>query len=73
MSQPSESAEAINHRGLQKRAKGDLDGALADYSRAIELKPDLAAAWTYRAAIRRENGDLPGALADRNTSLELNP
>ena len=43
-----ESAEAINNRGNQKRIRGDLDGALADFSLALELKPGLAAAYCNR-------------------------
>src|ERR1700677_1241877 len=39
-----QSAEDFNDRGERKLAKGDLEGALADFNRAIELKPDLAAA-----------------------------
>ena len=30
------------NRSLAKKAKGDLDGASADHSKAIELNPDLA-------------------------------
>ena len=33
---------AINNRGYVLQQKGDLDGALADYERAIALNPDDA-------------------------------
>jgi hypothetical protein len=33
------------NRGNAKRAKGDWEGALTDYNRVIELKPDLATAY----------------------------
>jgi len=56
-----------------KRARGDLDGALADYNRAIELKPDMAAAYNNRAEIKRAKADLEGALADFSRPLNLNP
>jgi len=32
-----DSAEGYYNRGIAKRAKGDLDGAIADYSKAIEF------------------------------------
>jgi len=46
-----ETAEAYNNRGDAKRVKGDLKGALADFDKAIELKPDLAAAYNNRALL----------------------
>ena len=33
---------AFNNRGIARRAKGDLEGALQDYNEAIRLKPDYA-------------------------------
>lgn len=38
-------AEAYSNRGVVKAALGDLDGAIADYNRAVALKPDLGAAF----------------------------
>jgi hypothetical protein len=38
--QQPETAEAINNRGEAKRKQGDLDGALADFNKIIEMKPD---------------------------------
>jgi hypothetical protein len=32
----------VKHASYVKKAKGDSNGALADYNKAIELKPDLA-------------------------------
>jgi TPR repeat len=44
--------QAICHnRGATKQAKGDLDGAIADYSKAIELKPDFAEAYKSRQSL----------------------
>src|SRR5271165_2914688 len=41
-------AAAYYNRGNAKRAKGDSDGAITDYSKAIELKPDFAEAYSNR-------------------------
>jgi len=39
-----DSAESYNNRGEAKLAKGDLEGAMADFAKAITLNPDLMAA-----------------------------
>src|SRR5271170_6283914 len=51
------------HRNL---AKGDLDGALADYNHAIELDPKNAVAYDDRGLLKQNKGDNDGALADYN-------
>jgi tetratricopeptide (TPR) repeat protein len=40
--QTSAAADDYNSRGLVKEAKGDHDGAIADYNRALELAAKLA-------------------------------
>ena len=66
-------AEAYYNRGIAKRAKGDLDGAIADYTKAIELKPDYAVAYSNRGAAKQAKGDLDGAIADFTKAIELKP
>ncbi|MBI3726218.1 tetratricopeptide repeat protein [bacterium] len=63
----------LNNRGLAFSRKGDLDAAIADFTRAIESVPGHALAWSDRARSRCEKGDLEGALADVNKALELDP
>src|ERR1044072_2059055 len=38
----------IIHRGGRAKGKGDLDGALADFSKMIDLTPENAKAWNSR-------------------------
>jgi tetratricopeptide (TPR) repeat protein len=66
-----ESADDYRDRGKAKSAKGDLDGALADFDKAIELKPDSASAYNDRGRIKRTKKDFDGALADFNRAIEL--
>ncbi|MBI3724344.1 tetratricopeptide repeat protein, partial [bacterium] len=74
-----------NERGLVRRGKGDVEGAISDYGKAIELDPlsDLTRALELdprytRALINRGNarqkkGDFEGAVADYGKALELDP
>jgi len=64
---------AYNNRGIARAEQKDLAGALADYDRAIELKPDYATAYNNRGLARAEQKDLAGALADYDRAIELFP
>jgi tetratricopeptide (TPR) repeat protein len=59
--------------GNVKAHKGDLDGAIADYTKAIKFKPDYAKAYNNRGLAKNYKGDLDGALADYNKAIKLNP
>jgi tetratricopeptide (TPR) repeat protein len=58
------SAEDYNNRGEARLAKDDLDGALADFKRAIELNPDLVAAHDNCGRVEHAKNDRDKALAD---------
>ena len=59
--------------GKAKFDEGDYRGAIADYSRAIELNPDYANAYYNRGIAKSKLGDHDGAEADRNRAAELDP
>ena len=63
----------ISARGNAREAKGDLDGAIAEYTRAIELDPRYADAYLNRANTQADKGDMGHAIADYNRALEINP
>jgi tetratricopeptide (TPR) repeat protein len=50
-----------------------LDGAIADFSHAIELDPKDAIAYSNRAHAKRLKKDAAGALADCTRAIELDP
>lgn len=64
-----------NNRAILRADLGDLAGALADYTRALELAPeqDCCAILYNRGKLRRDAGDLAGALADLDAALALQP
>jgi tetratricopeptide (TPR) repeat protein len=64
---------AYTVRGLNRSILGDLNGALADYSRAIELRPHYANTYKERAAIKEKLGDRAGAIADYTQAISLKP
>jgi len=73
MNQQPETAESYNNRGLAKRNSGDLDGALSDLDKAIEIKSRLWQAYANRSLVKKAKGDLAGAEADSDKALELQP
>jgi len=69
----AETAADYNNRGLAKVRDWDLDGAIADYSRALELDPNFAAAYRRRGIAKQAKSDFDGAIADFDRALELDP
>ena len=59
--------------GKAKFDEGDYRGAIADYDRAIELKPDYADAYYNRRISKSALGDYYGAIADYSRAIELKP
>jgi lipoprotein NlpI len=66
-------AAPYRDRGLARKAKGDLDGAIVDYTLALELKPNDAVAYRDRGLARKAKGDLDGATTDYAKAIEANP
>ena len=72
-------AEAYYNRGKAKSALDNYDGAIADYEKAIELKPDyakepdLAEAYYNRGTTKSNLSDHRGAMADYDRAIELDP
>ncbi|MGH7982195.1 MAG: tetratricopeptide repeat protein [Candidatus Udaeobacter sp.] len=62
-----------NYEANPKLNRSDLDGAIADYSRALQLDPKNANAYHGRGIAKSELGDFDGAIADFNRALQLDP
>jgi tetratricopeptide (TPR) repeat protein len=52
---------------------GDIDGALSDAEKLIELDPKNPEAYTQRAFVRRRQKNYDGAIADLTKAVELKP
>jgi tetratricopeptide (TPR) repeat protein len=61
------------NRGMYYRSLEDDGRALADFDRAISLKPNYSLAYNNRGGIRYRRGDLPSALADFDRAIEFDP
>ena len=59
--------------GLASAWKGDLEGAMAAFDRAIELSPRSSTAWLNRGLAWRRRGDLDRALADLDRAVLYAP
>ena len=74
--QTPRTAEDYNNRGLDRQNKGDIDGAIEDYTKAISLKGKsitLATAYNNRANARMSKNDLDGAIEDYSKAIEIQP
>jgi lipoprotein NlpI len=60
-------------RGLAYLAKDRPEAAIADFTRAIELKPDFFEAYAGRGAAHWSMGRREAALAEYNTVIRLQP
>jgi len=57
--------------GMALEHQGELDRALAEETRAIELDDENAWNWSNRAGIRLLRRDVPGAITDATRALEI--
>jgi len=60
-------------RAMASSQKGDLDAALVDFGKAIEMKPESADAYLVRGIANLQKKALELAVADLSKAIELNP
>lgn len=63
----------LTESGLQKAKMGDLDGAIAELTQAIEANGGNVVALRNRGIARRDKGDYAGALPDLELAVNLAP
>ena len=69
-----QTADDLNTSGNTKMNLKDYYGAINDYSRAIELKPDNVYAYYFNRGNAKKNlKDYYGAISDYSKAIELNP
>src|ERR1019366_8615820 len=66
---PKPDAAIFCNRGNAKQAKGDLDGAIADYDQAIAIQPNFAEYYRNRSVAKKRKGELEAAMADCNKAI----
>ena len=59
--------------GVDKYEQGDYQGAIADFTKVIEIDLQSAVASSNRGNSKTGLGDLQGAIADYNMAIEINP
>ncbi len=65
--------EVCYNRGNDWLATGEYDKAIADYTRALQLNPSFAVAYTNRGIAWCRKGEYDKAIADYHEALRLDP
>jgi Flp pilus assembly protein TadD len=64
---------ALRQRAKIYAARGNLSGALADYSKAINLQPKTASLWSDRGYVALNQHDYNEAVKDEAEAIQLDP
>ena len=66
-------ARPYDSRGIAYAEKGNLDQAISDFTRAINIDPRGADAYNNRGGAYVRKGNLDQAISDCNKAIEINP
>ena len=69
----SQTADEYYFKGSNKFDNKDYKGSIADYTKAIELKPDFGEAYIFRGAAKFRLEDYRGAIVDFTKAIEFKP
>ena len=59
--------------GIEKYEQGNYQGAISDWSKAIEINPQDAIAYYNRGLAKGDLEDYQGAISDYTKAIEINP
>jgi tetratricopeptide (TPR) repeat protein len=65
--------DAYFNRALTRSELNDVEGAIADYTRVVQINPKQDVAYNNRGILRYQLGNKEGAIADFNRALTTNP
>ena len=68
-----QTAQEYLNSGYDKAEAKDDYGAIADYTKAIELDPNYTLAYSNRGVSKADLNDYYGAIADYTKAIELDP
>ena len=66
-------ADNLFNSGVDKYKQGDYQGAIVDYSAAIEIDPQSALTYYNRGLVKFNLKDYQGAIFDTNKAIDINP
>jgi tetratricopeptide (TPR) repeat protein len=66
-----EYAEIFCDRGIALDDKGEYDGAILVFDKAIDIRPDYAEAFAHRGIAYERLGEIKSALADYRRQYDL--
>ena len=69
----NKNAKDLYNSGIDKAESGNLEGAIADWTKAIEIYPRFTYAYYNRGFVKHELQDYQGAIDDYTKAIELNP
>src|SRR5689334_15031791 len=67
------SAVELYNRGVDKLDTGDYQGAIADFTQALQLNPNDADTYYNRGYAQHTLGDYDKAITDYSEAIRLNP
>ena len=65
-------AKDYYNRGVARFEKGENDGAISDFSRAIKIRPGYGMAYYYRAMAYHRKKEYEKVIADYTKAIEIN-
>ncbi len=68
-----DSVEALTYRGWAKVRLDELDAAMVDFDRVVELDPSYPDVRVFRAVVAKDRGDFTTAQTELDTLYSLNP